>query len=134
MNNHTVMKVECAWCGVPMGEKDGQGVEGVSYSICLKCEGKEWAKLGGRPPARWNIVGRLVDHLKRKRKAERISLEATAQEAELAELQDTISGKPNLHALVMLVGQRYKHFLLPEDLAGLEAAVAGQPEFKCKWN
>ena len=33
----TKLKVICAWCGKDMGEKDGQGIEGVSHSICLDC-------------------------------------------------------------------------------------------------
>ena len=31
------MNVICAWCGKKMGEKDGQGVEGDSHSICDDC-------------------------------------------------------------------------------------------------
>lgn len=42
---HTVLKLECAWCGTPMGEKDGQGVEGVSHSICPMCQYVENLKL-----------------------------------------------------------------------------------------
>ena len=34
------MKSICAWCGNDMGEKDGQGVEGVSHGICEECENK----------------------------------------------------------------------------------------------
>ena len=40
----TVLKVECAWCGKDMGEKDGQGQEGTSHSICDECA----AKMRGR--------------------------------------------------------------------------------------
>jgi hypothetical protein len=36
----TVLKMECMYCGAPMGEKDSQGVEGVSHGICRKC----WAR------------------------------------------------------------------------------------------
>lgn len=31
------MNIECAWCGKPLGIKDGKGVEGTSHSICPKC-------------------------------------------------------------------------------------------------
>ena len=31
------MKVICAWCGKSMGEKEGEGVEGVSHGICEEC-------------------------------------------------------------------------------------------------
>ncbi len=31
------MKIRCAWCGKDMGEKDGEGVEGVSHSVCEDC-------------------------------------------------------------------------------------------------
>ncbi len=32
-----MIKVICAWCGKDMGEKDGEGVEGVSHGICPAC-------------------------------------------------------------------------------------------------
>jgi len=31
------MKIVCAWCGKDMGEKDGEGVEGPSHSVCEEC-------------------------------------------------------------------------------------------------
>ena len=31
------MKIMCAWCDKDMGEKDGEGIEGVSHSICDVC-------------------------------------------------------------------------------------------------
>jgi hypothetical protein len=31
------MKIVCAWCGVYIGEKDGQGIEGVSHGVCPEC-------------------------------------------------------------------------------------------------
>lgn len=31
------LKVVCAWCGEPMGEKEGNGVKGISHSICDDC-------------------------------------------------------------------------------------------------
>ena len=33
----TVLKIVCMYCGSAMGEKDGQGVSGVSHSICREC-------------------------------------------------------------------------------------------------
>jgi len=36
----TVIKVVCAWCGKDMGEKDGQGQEGVSHGMCEECGAK----------------------------------------------------------------------------------------------
>lgn len=33
----TIIKIECGWCGKPLGEKDGKGVEGVSHGICDDC-------------------------------------------------------------------------------------------------
>jgi len=36
----TVLKVECAWCGKDMGEKDGKGQEGTSHGICDECAAK----------------------------------------------------------------------------------------------
>ena len=33
----SILKIKCAWCGKAMGEKDGQGVEGTSHSICPHC-------------------------------------------------------------------------------------------------
>ena len=31
------MKIVCAWCGKDMGEKDGEGIEGISHGICEEC-------------------------------------------------------------------------------------------------
>ena len=36
----TMLKIRCAWCGEDMGEKDGQGAEGTTDSICPKCSQK----------------------------------------------------------------------------------------------
>lgn len=33
----TTLIIRCAWCGRDMGEKDGQGQEGVSHGICKSC-------------------------------------------------------------------------------------------------
>lgn len=34
------MKIVCAWCGRGMGEKDGEGIEGISHGICEECLSK----------------------------------------------------------------------------------------------
>jgi len=36
----TIMKIICAWCRKDMGEKDGEGQEGITSTICEEC----WAK------------------------------------------------------------------------------------------
>jgi hypothetical protein len=33
----TTLRIVCAWCGRKLGEKDGQGIDGLSHSICDKC-------------------------------------------------------------------------------------------------
>ena len=33
----TILYRRCAWCSKVMGEKDGEGVEGVSDGICDDC-------------------------------------------------------------------------------------------------
>jgi hypothetical protein len=33
----TTIVVFCAWCGKPLGTKDGEGVSGVSHGICPDC-------------------------------------------------------------------------------------------------
>ena len=40
----TTLKIVCAWCDKDMGEKDGQGVEGTSHSICPACLAKFMAQ------------------------------------------------------------------------------------------
>ena len=37
MESKTVITVQCAWCGKPMGEKDGKGVSGTSHGMCEEC-------------------------------------------------------------------------------------------------
>ena len=31
------MDIFCAWCGKYMGQKDGEGIEGESHSVCEVC-------------------------------------------------------------------------------------------------
>lgn len=33
----TILKIVCMYCKKDMGEKDGEGVEGTSSSICKEC-------------------------------------------------------------------------------------------------
>jgi hypothetical protein len=33
----TVIKIVCMYCKKDMGEKDGEGMEGISHSICEDC-------------------------------------------------------------------------------------------------
>ncbi len=40
MSKDTVLKIFCAWCRADMGEKDGQGTEGETSSMCRQC----WAE------------------------------------------------------------------------------------------
>ena len=47
---HKLLKIVCAWCSRDMGQKDGQGKEGVSHSICDKCVA-ELEKLKGEVAA-----------------------------------------------------------------------------------
>ncbi len=41
-----VIRVICAWCGMFMYDKDGEGREGISHGICDSCRKKE--KMEGR--------------------------------------------------------------------------------------
>ncbi len=36
----TIIKIECAWCGKGMGEKDGEGQTGISHGLCPECARK----------------------------------------------------------------------------------------------
>jgi len=42
----TVLKIECMYCNKDMGKKDGEGVSGVTTSICREC----WIKNHPRFP------------------------------------------------------------------------------------
>jgi len=44
----TTLKIVCMWCGKDMGEKDGEGVEGTSHSICEACHDYRHSKIGKR--------------------------------------------------------------------------------------
>jgi len=34
---NAVIKIVCAWCGLDMGEKDGEGQAGISHGMCPEC-------------------------------------------------------------------------------------------------
>ena len=38
------MRVVCAWCNKDIGEKDGEGVWGVSHGLCRECFDKVMAE------------------------------------------------------------------------------------------
>jgi len=40
MLKQTTLTIVCAWCNKDMGEKDGQGVSGISHGICPSCQEK----------------------------------------------------------------------------------------------
>jgi len=56
MESKTVITVQCAWCGKPLGEKDGQGVSGVSDGMCSECYNRltEDMELAEATRSRWN--------------------------------------------------------------------------------
>ena len=41
----TKLIIICAWCGRLMGEKDGEGVEGITHSICPVCLKEQLAEV-----------------------------------------------------------------------------------------
>ena len=41
------MKIECAWCQKPMGEKDPLNDERVSHGICKQCSDKMFKEIEG---------------------------------------------------------------------------------------
>jgi hypothetical protein len=137
----TDLKVECAWCGAPLGTKDGKGTTGVSHGICRKCADKEWAKLGGRPPARWNIIGRILYRRRQnRRRLERLEREhelleeADKKANEQAAAEELLATNPALHLQIILRGKPGVHYIDAADLVALEKWAAGQPEFNIRWN
>lgn len=135
------LTVKCAWCGDDMGVKDGKGVEGISHGICRKCANLEWAKVGGRPPARWNLIGRLLYRRRQKRerlarleKEHKLVEEADHKANEQAAAEELLATNPALHLQIMLLGKPGVHYIDAADLVNLEGRVASQPEFKLRWN
>jgi hypothetical protein len=54
----TTLKIICAWCGKPMGEKDGQGISGETSSMCPDCYKKE---MEGNMLKKIRVAGRKLD-------------------------------------------------------------------------
>ncbi len=138
----TELSIVCAWCKKPMGTKDGKGVSGTTSAICPDCAKKEWAKVpGGKPPARWNLVGRFLyrrrQRLARRRRGEHLA-DLEDQEVKESEdnkfLADMFIKNPDLHARIMLQGERHVHYMTDEDLATVEGNLAGEPEYRCRMN
>jgi hypothetical protein len=42
---HTTLRIVCAWCGVVMGFKDGQGTTGDTHSCCPACLERQLAEV-----------------------------------------------------------------------------------------
>ena len=58
------VKIMCAWCKRGMGEKDGEGVEGISHSMCEECFGRLEKKAEN-----WSGLERGVNTQEKKRQA-----------------------------------------------------------------
>lgn len=41
------MKIICAWCGEDIGEKESEGVDGVSHGVCNRCFARLQAEAEG---------------------------------------------------------------------------------------
>lgn len=41
----TFLLIRCAWCGKEMGQKESDGITGISHSICSDCLMNELAKI-----------------------------------------------------------------------------------------
>ncbi len=55
------MRVVCAWCNKDMGEKDGEGVRGVSHGLCRECFDKVMSE---ERKANANKPGSKVDNFR----------------------------------------------------------------------
>jgi len=58
------MKIYCAWCGIFMGIKDGEGIEGESHSVCER----SYKKL--------TLSARIEQELKTNKKARHANLKS----------------------------------------------------------
>lgn len=45
-----MLKIECVYCGKHMGYKDGEGVTGISHSVCDECFKIEMDKINNELP------------------------------------------------------------------------------------
>ena len=135
----TTMKVVCAWhkknfgFELDMGTKEGHGSTGTTHGICKECAKIEWAKVP-KTPARWNLVGRFLARRRGKKRAAQIAQAAEEAAEDNEALIYLLRNNPNLHAQCMLRGDRGRHYILVEDLATIQAAVATEPEIKCYLN
>ena len=41
----TFLLIRCAWCGKEMGQKESDGITGISYGMCSDCLMNELAKI-----------------------------------------------------------------------------------------
>jgi hypothetical protein len=48
------IRIVCAWCKAYMGQKDGQGVQGISLSVCPGClaDLRKMTSKGSRAPSK----------------------------------------------------------------------------------
>lgn len=53
----TTLKIVCMYCNTDMGEKDGEGVEGTSHSVCDKCLKEQLVKLPSPPTKTCEVCG-----------------------------------------------------------------------------
>ena len=135
----TVMRVVCGWhkknfgFDLEMKPKDGRGEAGITSSICKKCLKIDFPNFR-KKPGRWNLVGRFLARRRREKRAAKNALAAVKQAEELERLEAMLAGNPGLHGLILLRGQRGRHYILTEDLAEVKARAASDPEMKGRWN
>lgn len=123
----TVLKVICAWCGNPIREVDGEGVEGVSGGICKKCARKELKRINKSFLSQClNRIKKLFGH----KEIQTLDPPETIQQE-----QSWIADNPGLHAICVIKGERYvSYLLLPDDLIDIWEACKDTPEMKARWN
>ena len=129
MGKSSILKKVCTWCGKDLGTVDGQGVEGISGGICPKCAAIEYKKLDLYTPKPWNLVGRAVEYVHRKKLIREL------------ERREDNNGEPPLfasdsrfHAVAMLTGQPLIDYIDLVELSDLRDDVADEPEMRCRWN
>lgn len=127
----TKLKIVCAWCGADLGEKDGQGVEGVTGSICQKCQKRTLASIGLRFPKPWNLVGRLIEHFRRRR-----IRKEKARMAAIDQVTPYCVPDPRFHNIAMIRGRPLVHFVDLTDLgtANFYTEAFDDPENSSRFN
>lgn len=123
----TTLKIVCAWCGKSMGEKEGNGVTGITGCICKKCARKEYDKMGLRFPKPWNLVGRIVEHFRRWRIRKLASKRPT-------EWQYYEPSDPDFLIISVMTGQPLVDYIDLKDISDLRDEVSGEFEMKIRWN